>query len=136
MPDLLALLADIEAAKTPSRELDARLLCALEAPEGSFVEQNKYSDKFCIFEAPVRMWLVVKERPTKREHDALALFDRLLSGADYQLIGGGNWCRFRIIASPPKAGDACVDASADRPDNHRAMAIVAAVIKALIAQGR
>lgn len=43
-------------AKGPSEELDAHILCALAAPEGSVVEQSRFNGAWCIYTARGRLW--------------------------------------------------------------------------------
>ena len=93
MTDLPTLLADIEAAKEPSREIEITIWRQVEGG------------------LPDKMPLAWIAHYTRSMDDALALFDRLLSGADYQINGDGNWCRAKIVA-PPKP----IRGKTDRPE--------------------
>jgi hypothetical protein len=43
------LIARLEAATGPDRELDARIWCAVFAPEGAYVERSRFNGEWCIY---------------------------------------------------------------------------------------
>lgn len=48
MPELSALIERLEKAEKPSDELDALIMCAVAAPEGSYVERSPFNGAWCI----------------------------------------------------------------------------------------
>lgn len=56
MTDLAELLERVEAASKPSEELDALILCALQAPPGSYVDKSPFNGAWCIYNRPNRLW--------------------------------------------------------------------------------
>lgn len=141
-PVLVDLLARVEAAEGPDRELDALIMCELVAGRGAYVEQSKINMAWCIYYAPNRIWSMSSREGTWREGGwpltasldaALALCERVLPGHRIELsrvehgeVGDWVW-----VGKIERADfSACWWAKLKTP----ALALLAAMLRALIAQ--
>jgi len=89
--DLAELLERVKAATNASQELDACIMAALAAPQGSYVEKSRFNGVWCVYEAGGRLW---EKRGWWREGGwpvtasldaALALVERVLPDGECQL---------------------------------------------------
>ena len=54
--DLTLLIERVRSGSGADERLDAEIMCAIAAPDGSFVEQSRFNFAWCIYEKPGRLW--------------------------------------------------------------------------------
>lgn len=144
---LSALKARVEAATGPDRELDAEILCALVAPDGSKVQLSPINGAWCIWEPrphgkrPFELWSM--PNPWRQDHASVtgsldasrALLTRGLPGWSCQSgrsgFGDPAWCEIWDPRMRPGRSNAI---RADHDYGSEPLAILSALLTAKIAQ--
>lgn len=138
MTDFSSLLSRVEAARDADRELDMRILCALMAPAGSYVDRSKYNGAWCIYDASHRLW---EKRSWWHQDDwpltsstdaALRLVERMLPWWDITMRRGlrGEYAMAEICQRTGAFRDETLG-FCERADNELPLAIIAALLQAL-----
>lgn len=142
---LRGLLEKVEAATGADQRLDAEILCALLAPAGSYVEQSPFNGVWCAYkpntqpgkrpsawETP-RPWRGDRCSLTTSIDLSIALVDQAIPGANYLIARG------KTRAAEPQFGCQLLFShdhvlGEGEHDVHPALAILAALLRALLAQ--
>lgn len=149
---LQSLLERVEKATGPDRELDALILCATLAPEGSKVEQSQFSGAWVIYKpmewgkepfkawetpAPWRRWAIDGMGLSASIDAALALVERVMPGWSIEMVRT-RYCTVEMW----KADEEGFFNSGRDPIVRRTegatppLAILSALLKALISQSK
>jgi hypothetical protein len=92
------LIAKLEAGSGADQELEARILCAIAAPSGAYVEQSRFNGRWCIYHGEHNgrqtMWEdrkwgnQIRWNVTESLDAALSLVEKMLPGAFYHMAKG------------------------------------------------
>lgn len=141
-----SVLADLEKASGADRELGARIICALLAPEGSKVEKSPRNGEWCIYE-PNRYrpdeWMVWSAPdpfrrdyfcPTESLDATIALVERVLPGWAREVSFWGSTARSSLWECDPEGWHSSRGIKTSAASKSEPIALLTAMFRAKIAQ--